>query len=322
MTPWAMNARTRGPHPKSSLSDALLCYLILLKTGLDLPVLAKVLKLSESRLEGNISRVRSIVNAALKQRWQELIVRPTANLNRPFPEAGLLIDNTTVQCFRPKGRYMEVKHYFDGKNHIYGLKKEVSITAVAPHFYVTSSPHYPGSVHDYTIHKMEYRRHFEYTLKQPSEVYALPADCRHEHWATVLDKAYIGPEGDTPDERRITPTKNPHTAEQVAFNRTVSNVRVPVEQFFGRLYNKFGVLRKIYRYDHAHFDVDFENACLLTNEDILITALCAEDGTFYKQLLTVKLEAHNTIKEKRKREREAYHTRKKSRLDEISPFVR
>src|SRR5690242_7185087 len=46
MRPIELNSRTRGPAPKSSLADSLLCYLVLLKSDVDLPALSKTLKLS------------------------------------------------------------------------------------------------------------------------------------------------------------------------------------------------------------------------------------------------------------------------------------
>lgn len=54
--PFAMNVRQRGPPPKSSLSDSLLCYLVQLKLGMDVPILSKILHLSENRFTHNVDR--------------------------------------------------------------------------------------------------------------------------------------------------------------------------------------------------------------------------------------------------------------------------
>src|SRR6185369_15166002 len=118
---------------------------------------------------GNIDRVRPILHSALLARWSQLVGRPIADPDRPFPHAALIIDGHSTECFRPRGRYEEVKHYFDGKNRIYALKTEVAIAAHRPHFFVTSCPHYAGSTHDYAMHKREYRRYLPYLRKHQAE---------------------------------------------------------------------------------------------------------------------------------------------------------
>ncbi|OAF69515.1 hypothetical protein A3Q56_02685, partial [Intoshia linei] len=54
-------------------------------------------------------------------------------------------------------------------------------------------------------------------------------------------------------------------------------IRSPVERFFGRLKQIFSVFSRIYRYDHQNFDIDFDNAVLLTNEFICKTELTEDD---------------------------------------------
>jgi hypothetical protein len=39
-----------------------------------------------------------------------------------------------------------------------------------------------------------------------------------------------------------------------------------VECFFGRVLSHWHIVSGIYRWDHANFDLDFANMCLLTNE--------------------------------------------------------
>ena len=40
MLPFALNARKRGPAPKSSLADALICYLVMFNVNADIPRLS------------------------------------------------------------------------------------------------------------------------------------------------------------------------------------------------------------------------------------------------------------------------------------------
>ncbi len=103
MAPFALNARKRGPQPKSSLADALLCYLVLLRVPSDAPVLAKTLGLKEEQFNGNVARVREILNSALQSKWPDLAPRPLDDDQRRIEASGLLVDTITIECFKPKG---------------------------------------------------------------------------------------------------------------------------------------------------------------------------------------------------------------------------
>ena len=322
VSPLTLLARTRGPMPKSSVSDMIICYLLQYKVDATTAQLAKIVNISEGRFSKNVDRIRPVLLAALQTRWAALLPRPHSDLGRDYNYAGLLVDAITIECFRPEGRFEEAKHYWDGKNHIYGLKTEVAVTASRPHLYVTSSPHEPASFHDYRIHKKNYRRYLDYLRKRPDEVALInDPNPNEEYWALILDKAYVGPREDTPELRRITPMKKPVTAAQRASNVVISKERVPVEQIFGRNGAKFVVYRRVYKFDHRHFDDDFAIACLLTNEDILISALAEEDLTAYNGLSTKRQRDFDAEQEKEKSSRLRYKQNRAARLEKIGLYV-
>ena len=161
-TPYALNARKRGPQPKSSLADAILCYLTYLRVPSDIPVLAKTLDLKEAQFAGNVERVRGVLNSALTDKWPRLAPKPLDDDSRSVFEAGLLVDCITIECFKPKGRFGESKHYFDGHHLVYGLKTEVAVTTARPYVMVAKSDNYPGSTSDYEIHKANFGRYMGY----------------------------------------------------------------------------------------------------------------------------------------------------------------
>ncbi len=323
MTPFALNARKRGPQPKSSLADALLCYLTMFNIPSDAPTLAKTLGLQEAQYIGNIERVRHILNEALKTKWPFLAPRPLEDDERKVYEAGLLIDCITIECFRPKGRFGEVKHYFDGHNWIYGLKTEVAVTSARPHVMVAKSPYSPGSISDYEKHKANYENYLDYLHKTPEErESSRDKGDNFPFWAAIGDKLYIGPAGDTLNERRITPKKGHHldntTKKQ---NKVISVERTPIEQYFGRLLQKFPFFSTIYKLDHSNFDLDFENACLLINEDITISNLALKDGEFYQKFLDARLERFKAEQKKRKETDAKYRKNKRQRLEKVKKYV-
>lgn len=322
MTPFSLNARKRGPNPKSSLSDALLCYLTFLHLEVDEPVLAKTLDIGISQLNKNIERIRSILNSALKTKWPDLAPRPLDDDERPMPGIGLLIDTITTECYRPKGRFGEVKHYFDGHHKVYGLKTEVAVTAARPHVAIFASAHEPGSTGDYTMHKANFRNYLDYLRKTPEEREWDGDDGRIASWGALMDKEYIGPATDTPGERRVTPIKGAQlTAQDEAANKGKGKARVPVEQYFGRLVMKHGILFGVYKYDHSNFDMDFENCCMLTNEDISASELTLEDGEFYQKFLDARVERWNAAERKRKASRDKYKVGKKQKLEKVQKYV-
>jgi hypothetical protein len=65
-------------------------------------------------------------------------------------------------------------------------------------------------------------------------------------WAILMDKGYVGPEFDTPGERRITITKNPTTIGEQKRNEELSQIRVWIECFFGHMQQLFAIMRGVY----------------------------------------------------------------------------
>jgi hypothetical protein len=258
----------------------------------------------------------------LREKWANLLPRPLDDPDRPIYEVGVLVDSTTVECFRPKGRFGEVKHYFDGHNCIYGLKIEGAVTSARPHVMVTASPHYPGSVSDYTIHKENYEVSANYAIKTAEERRLSELRDDNPNWATLGDKLYISPSDDTPGERRITPKKKPMTQLDKDNNKLKGKARVPIEQYWGRMYLRNGMFNNVYRYDHSHFDMDFQNARLLTNEDIMISNLALEDGEFYQKMLDERVERFHSEEKKRKASQEKYKTNKKRKLERVQKYVK
>jgi hypothetical protein len=317
----AVNARKRGPMPKSSLSDALLCYLVYLHIDADHPTLAKTLSVGESQFSGNLVRIRSILNAALREKWPQLAPRPLEDDGRPYYEIGLLVDVTTVEVFRPKGRFGEVKHYFDEHHKVYGLKKEIAVKSARPHVCTSVTPYRPGGIDDYRIHKEDYTVHMDYLQKTADERRETKDDDDHPFWAVLADKKYIGPAADTPNERRFTPMKNPKTDAQKKANKEKSRARVHVECFLGRFFRKFGIFNACYRHDHSHFDLDFDNALMLINEDISASNLTMDDGEFYQKFLDARVERWNSQNESRKRTQEKYKVNKKAKLAKVQRYV-
>jgi hypothetical protein len=268
MQPFLASAVRRGPKPRSTWLDALLQYLIWLKLGLDYKRLAALLQLPVGRLTEDVKRVRPVLRETLEFEWWGggSRMRPEPVPQSPWPQVALLIDSHSTEVFRPKTRFAEGRLYYDGHNRIYAVKSEVAVRATPPHLCLFVSPHQPGSLHDYRIHREVYPRLLPFLTKTPAEHTALPLDQAAPAWSVMGDKGYVGPATDTPGEVRVVPHRPARTEQELEFNQVLSSHRVPVEHFFGRVVRSFAVMRNVYRWDHEHFDDDFTVCCLLVNE--------------------------------------------------------
>ena len=116
---------------KSTISDmdALLVYLVLIKSGMDYEKLATFLKMTAFSLIRALERISPILYETLKDRWWNERKRPVTLTATNFPYIPLCADSTSIEVNHPKGRYDESKTYFDAKNKIYALKKECVVMA-------------------------------------------------------------------------------------------------------------------------------------------------------------------------------------------------
>lgn len=155
-------------------------------------------------------------------------------------------------------------------------------------------------MHDYERHKEFIAIYREYLLKTPEEDQLLPHDRANRYWALLADMAFIGPEADTAPVRRITPNRSNQVVYEQRHNEEVSRLRNPIEWLFGRLWRQWGILRFVYRWDHKHFDSDYDICCLLTNELMRTTDLNERDYEFYMQVCTKRRQDYEEQQRKRK----------------------
>lgn len=304
--------RTRGPKPKISPMDSMLALLMMYKLNWTIGTLAAWMKVKEPTLRGALERIRGPFLEMLRIRWNPERFRPKP-LSGNFPFIGLIVDTTSMEVFRPRGRFEEAKIYFDGKNKIYALKKEVGVLAYPPYYALFFQKGRVGSQHDYSIFQGTHEGYAPFLKKTPREQVELGGD-RDSRWAIVLDKAYVGPENDTPHVRRLFISKNPRTEAERARNRELSKIRVHIEAWFGRMKNLWKFARDVFSHDHRSFDEHFEIMALLTNENIQAMELGPEDRKYYRSYLKERRNSAEEKEAKRKRQSESSRARKARRL--------
>jgi hypothetical protein len=103
------------------------------------------------------------------------------------------VDVITIQTNKPRGCWDDAKILWDKKNHVYGLKKEVTVQACAPHYTLFIQPIHNGSTHDYTIFKRESPIYLGYLRKSFQEKEGLPENRQNDYWAVCQIKLMSDP---------------------------------------------------------------------------------------------------------------------------------
>jgi len=286
--PFWQESRGRGPMPQTSWLDHIVIIIMMYKLGSTVNDLS--VRLQIKLLEDVITRARPVLNKTLTKRWWENRSRPKPLNNTGFPHAALLIDSTSIQIYKPLGSFNESKIMYDGKNCIYALKKEIAVMASPPYYALFSAKGVPGSVHDYTIFKQNYKTYIPYLVKSNEEKKMIMSDTNQNTWSIIADKGYTGPNTDTPELRRFFPSKKERVESKKIENAELSRMRVWVECFFGRMYMSFSFMRKSYPFSLNHFDHDIDNIILLlTNEHIRLKhPLAEEERKLYREYLSRK----------------------------------
>jgi hypothetical protein len=211
--------------------------------------------------------------------------------------------------------FEDAKVYYDGKNEMYGLKVEIAVHVVPPHYCMFVSDSVPASKHDYMLHKEIYENYLPYLRMTPDELARAPDDFNGHYWYIMGDKGYVGPNDDTEPIRRVVPYRGTNLNEaQTTWNANVNRRRVVVEQFLGRMVTLWTVFRTKWRYDHAHFDTDMAIACMLTNHHLENTELHDDDRDMLLRLRIMRrqkkqqkdADRHRSVRaSKRKRRQQA-----------------
>lgn len=122
-------------------------------------------------------------------------------------------------------------------------------------------------------------------------------------WAILGDSAYTGAE--KLDIRRlyIKKQKQQRQEEREQYHAW-SKDHVLIENFYGRMLNLWGIMRKTYTYEHHHYDAIFSVLCSLTNYTVLKNPLRNNDGLYYRKMVKKFIEQGKEREHKRKASKE------------------
>lgn len=148
-----------------------------------------------------------------------------------FPVVEVLIDSREQRIRRPTGS-AEQRPYYSGKKKAHTMKMQAAVSLDGRVQAVSVSV--PGSTSDISL------------LEKSEVIEQLRGD-----EAAALDKAYVGAEKRYPSHTFYIPHKKPCGGEltvwEASYNRSVSEIRIGVEHFFGRM-SYFGAVREVFRH--------------------------------------------------------------------------
>jgi len=293
------NCRKSEAPRKISMYDSFLVFLIFLKNYDNMERLALMMKVKPNTLCNLLHWVANLielplVNEFIMKKRISWVKQKEICLFNHHPHVKLVVDCTFQQSFRPRG---------SGKHGDYGLKIETGHRPDGICVFV--STHHPGSVHDLNIFEKNVAEYQKYLQKTPEELKIM--NDQETTWSLMADKGYQGAQNFV---RVVLPTKGEGGRAQNDENRKIAIERIIIENFYGRLKQKFGIIREVYRGDHRHYDQIFKICVALTNYSLEISPLRATDSKFLQSLIGYY---ETTIQEKKRKKEEALKASRKRR---------
>lgn len=294
----------KGRKQKISPKDILLILLNYIRRYPRIEEQCAIFSLKPSTLENIIAKYIPLMAKALKQDLIDAVANQAPTYHQNFPECGYIVDATVQEINKPSLSFDVAKEYYSGKHDLYCLKSQLIVNVQGLAVFIASS--IKGSIHDKLV--------FDQCLDDFKKILAL----HPQSPAKILaDKGYQ----DNHSEVLVTPYKGNSatlTREQLTFNQKLGEVRIIVENFFGRLKSRYEIMEKRYRGSHEMYSDIFTICCALVNfEQIECNhPLRERDRHFYLRLLVElqrKQEEKRTMQAERRRQQAARRMRIYSR---------
>ena len=228
--------------------------------------------------------------------------------DQDFPECGFAVDATVQEILVPSRSFEYAKQFYSQKHKIYCLKSQVIVTLKGVAVHVVTG--IKGSVHDKKVFD-ESIDDFTNEVINP-RIDDIPSKI-------LGDKGYQDKNSDI----LITPYKGePRTLErqQRIFNEKLGKIRVIVENFFGRLKIRYGVIRDPFRGDQSIYPMLFITCCALVNFEITVCdhPLRQEFKYYVRQVTQITTNAIQRSQNMAKK-RKAYKERRMERKTNEDP---
>lgn len=157
-------------------------------------------------VEANVSSlVQEFITSVRQKQCNLLALCNSKKQFLNFPSALYSTEDKFHHTYCPHGNQMESKLYYSGKHHLYGYKIQVSVSPLG--YAIHASKHFPGSVANVTIFRIEMENHSLVYHKQKRLEWHIWRRWYRERAQTleyVFDKGYTSAHRDV---RAIIPKK-------------------------------------------------------------------------------------------------------------------
>ena len=281
----------RGRKAKISPRDILLVVLYYIRRYPRVEEASSMFSLKPSTLQGIITKYIPIIADVMNKTFILQMTEMDIPYDQRFPDCGYVVDATVQEINKPGINFEEAKQYFSGKHYLYCLKSQVTVNIKGLAVHIVTG--IKGATHDKKV--------FDDSLKELKEIINKHPDAPGK---IIADKGYQ----ETGSDILVTPFKGNSallTREQLVFNQKLGEVRIIVENFFGRLKSRYEIMSSKYRGCHELYSNIFILCCALVNfEQIAIDhPLRESDSRFYQKFQTSIQIKIKEDKEKRKHKR-------------------
>ena len=264
-----------GRHSRISLKSMFLITLVYLKSAMPLANMKIQFGLSMSYLSDLISETVSLCAPIIGPffiRWipmEQYITNNTCFRN--FPQCICAVDASVQEIPRPR---VDQKNFYSGKHHFHCLKMQVAVgpTGMA----VDINGPFPGSVHDYKIFRdLTFTRYKINTEKDRIQ----RINPGFPTISALFDKGYYGvhniiAEAKLPIRK---PVGRDLSQQDIDFNNRISQDRIIVERWFGRLKRIWRIMFECLPIKTEKYNAFYLMCAALTNYHIQLHPLTNGD---------------------------------------------
>lgn len=292
---------SRGRKGKIAGRDILLILLHYIRRYPRIEEMASIFSFKPSTLQGVITKYIPLMAEALRDAFITPIENADVPYDQKFPECGYVVDATVQEICKPNLDYNIAKQYYSGKHGIYCLKSQVVVNVKGLALHIVTGVN--GAMHDKAL--------FD---KTKDELIAIMKKHPNQPHKILADKGYQ----DSSSDILVTPHKGNTadlTREQLMFNQKLGEVRIIVENFFGRLKARYEIMSDTFRGAHETYSAIFVICCALVNFEQIENdhPLRENDGKFYYKLKAL-VNQKREEKEARKKEKRKQQAKLRKRI--------
>lgn len=266
----------KGRNPRFGSKDLLLVLLYYFRRYPKFETIRLIFHLPESTFKGLLKNYIPKLLERLENKFLvELIQNCEIEADEYFTECCYIVDATVQPIDTPQCSFETKEPWFSGKHGVYGLKSQVITSLKGLAMHITTG--IKAGVHDKTVFEDsidDFRKKvLQFHLDKPMKI--------------LGDKGYQ----DQTSDILVTPFKGDIfdlSDEELEFNENMRTKRVIIENFFGRLKNRYQITKDSYRGDHCYYSSFFIICCCLVNFEITIcgSPLRNSDSQYYTKLMT------------------------------------